>query len=185
MNFQKAIAELKSSSVAWSETATANRFFFFGLLGAALIFVLDQMTKLWILYVIELPLQPGGRIEISSIFDLTYVENTGASFGMLAGSAGSRVILSIISTIVAVGLIIWLGAMRRRIAAAGAAFIIGGALGNLYDRVAYGYVVDFLDFSGLSFPWVFNVADASINIGVALLLLDAWLSREKQPSAGT
>ena len=58
--------------------------------------------------------------------------------------------------------------------ALGLALILGGALGNLWDRVTLGHVVDFLDFSGLYFPWVFNVADASINIGIALLLFDAW-----------
>ena len=60
--------------------------------------------------------------------------------------------------------------------------MIGGAVGNLYDRVAYGYVVDFLDFSGMYFPWVFNVADMGINLGVGLLLLDAWVNRDRSPS---
>ena len=57
-------------------------------------------------------------------------------------------------------LLYWLGGLKRWIAASGIAFVAGGALGNLYDRLAYGYVVDFLDFSGLYFPWVFNIADA-------------------------
>ena len=77
---------------------------------------------------------------------------------------------------------IWLGRLNRPVAVAGVSFIIGGALGNLYDRVSYGYVVDFFDFSGLGFPWVFNVADAAINIGVACLLLDAWQTRERKPA---
>ena len=55
--------------------------------------------------------------------------------------------------------------------------VLGGAMGNIIDRTIYGYVVDFLDFSGLHFPWVFNVADMAINVGVALLLLDAWQTR--------
>ncbi len=65
----------------------------------------------------------------------------------------------------------------------GAAFIIGGALGNMIDRVRLGYVVDFFDFSGLYFPWVFNVADICIDIGIGFLLLDAFLTRDKAPKS--
>jgi signal peptidase II len=77
-------------------------------------------------------------------------------------------------------LVAWLARLNRPVAACGAALIIGGALGNLYDRIAYGHVVDFLDFSGLGFPWVFNIADTAINLGVACLLLDA--VRQPRPS---
>ncbi len=162
----------------WVRDASANRRFRFGVLGSAVIVALDQFSKFWIVHGLNLRDRPDGRIELSGIFDLTYVENTGASFGMLAGGGLSRVILSIISIGVASGLIVWLGRLTRPFGAAGAAFVIGGALGNLYDRLAYGYVIDFLDFSGMKFPWVFNLADSAINIGVALLLVDAWLTRD-------
>ena len=79
---------------------------------------------------------------------------------------------------IAAVMIAWLARLRRKFAAAGASLIIGGAVGNLYDRVSYGYVVDFLDFSGLMFPWVFNVADAAINVGFACLILDALLHKD-------
>lgn len=159
----------------WRRSAAANPNFPRGLLGAGAVAALDQATKYWIVRVADLPAI--GRIEVSSIFDLTYVENRGASFGMLAGGLGSRILLAAISIGVVVALIGWLGGLTRRFAILGVALIVGGALGNLYDRVAYGYVVDFLDFSGLYFPWVFNVADAAINVGVACLVLDAMTTK--------
>jgi len=166
---------------AWWAEARANPYFRIGIAGAVIIAMLDQASKYGIVEVLRLPSR--GRIEISGIFDLTFVQNYGASFGMLAGGLASRIFLSLLVSGVAIGLTIWLGRLRRPVAAAGVAFVIGGALGNLYDRIAYGYVVDFLDFSGLYFPWVFNVADTAINIGVALLLLDAWNTRERKPPA--
>ncbi len=161
----------KAQVLDWFAAAKANPFFRRGVIAAALIAIADQASKYWIVHVIALPARR--KIELSAIFDLTYVENRGASFGMLAGGIGSRVILSSISIAVATALVIWLGRLNRRFAAVGATLIIGGAIGNLYDRVAYGYVVDFLDFSGLFFPWVFNIADAAINVGVGCLIVDA------------
>lgn len=166
---------------AWWAQARSNRLFHYGLLGAAVVAALDQASKYLMVHVLDLPGR--AKIEISGIFDFSYVQNYGASFGMLSGGIGSRIILSLISTGVAFGLAYWLGTLRRSVAAAGVSLVIGGAVGNLYDRVAYGYVVDFIDFSGLYFPWVFNVADAAINVGVALLLLDAWQTRERPDQA--
>ncbi len=155
----------------WFAAAKSNAYFRWGVPAAALIAIADQASKYWIVHIAELPARR--KIEISAIFDLTYVENRGASFGMLSGGMSSRIILSAISIAVATALVIWLARLSRRFAAAGAVLIIGGALGNLFDRIAYGYVVDFLDFSGLYFPWVFNIADAAINVGVGCLIVDA------------
>lgn len=165
----------------WFASAKSNGYFRWGIPAAALIAIADQASKFWIVRVIDLPLKR--KIELSSIFDLTYVENRGASFGMLSGGMGSRIILSTISIAVATALVIWLARLNRRFAAAGAALIIGGALGNLYDRLAYGYVVDFLDFSGLYFPWVFNIADAAINVGVGCLIVDALTHKSEASKA--
>jgi len=174
------VGKMKAKSVAWVAEARANPLFIQGIIAAAIVAVLDQASKFWIVNVVELPVHR--RIEISSIFDLTYVENRGASFGMLAGGFASRVLLSAISITIAAVMVVWLGRLKRRFAAAGAALIIGGAIGNLFDRVRYGYVVDFLDFSGLMFPWVFNVADTAINVGFACLILDALLHKDgKKP----
>ena len=177
---EEASSSLMDRFVQWSRDARANPLFIRGLIGAGAVVALDQASKLWILHGINLPVR--GKIELSGIFDLTYVENTGASFGMLAGGLASRIFLSVLVTVVVIWLLGWLGRLTRPIAAAGVAIIIGGALGNLYDRIAYGFVVDFLDFSGLYFPWVFNVADAGVNVGVGLLLLDAWQTRDQKPA---
>ncbi|MFN0024324.1 MAG: signal peptidase II [Parvularculaceae bacterium] len=163
----------------WLAAAKANAYFRWGMLAALLVAITDQASKYWVVRVIDLPVRR--KIELSGIFDLTYVENRGASFGMLAGGMGSRIVLSSISLGVATALVIWLARLERRFAAAGAALIVGGAIGNLYDRIAYGYVVDFLDFSGLMFPWVFNVADAAINVGVACLIVDALTHKSPPP----
>ena len=161
----------------WWVRAKANRLFRLGLVLSAIVVVLDQLTKHWILYGVRLPTRY--RIELSAIFDLTYVENTGVSFGLFSGGTVSRVVLSVVSVLVAAYVVRWLGTLHRRVAAIGAGLIVGGALGNLYDRVLYGYVVDFLDFSGLGFPFVFNVADAAINVGVACLAWDAFVVAPK------
>lgn len=175
------IGTIKANAAAWVNDARANRLFARGLAVAAVIAALDQASKFWIVNIVDLPAKQ--RIEISPIFDLTYVQNRGASFGMLAGGMGSRILLSLISISIATVMIVWLGRLKRNFAAAGASLIIGGAIGNLYDRVRYGYVVDFLDFSGLMFPWVFNVADTAINVGFACLILDALLHKDgKAPS---
>lgn len=170
------IASLQSKAAAWIAEARANRLFVFGLAAAAGIAVLDQVSKYWIVNIVELPLKR--KIEISSIFDLTYTCNQGASFGMLAGGLPSRIFLSTLSIAIASVMIVWLGRLKRGFAAAGASLIIGGAIGNLYDRARYGCVTDFLDFSGLMFPWIFNVADVSINIGFACLILDALIHKD-------
>ncbi|WP_306249993.1 signal peptidase II [Parvularcula sp. IMCC14364] len=152
------------------------------LLMSLIIIIVDQISKHIVLYASPLggpycsPTTPEfcGRIELSGIFDLTMVWNRGVSFGLFAGGMTSRVIFSTLSICVAFGLLIWLTDLKRRVAAIGVGLIIGGALGNAYDRIVYGAVVDFLDFSGLYFPYVFNVADAAINVGVACLAYDAF-----------
>ncbi|MBY0420968.1 MAG: signal peptidase II [Parvularculaceae bacterium] len=180
----------KAAFAEWRAQARANPLFRKALIGAAAISVVDQASKAWIVHGVRLP--EIRKIEISALFDLTYVQNFGASFGLLAGHGSSRVILSIVSLGVVALLASWLANLKRPLAALGVAFIIGGAIGNLVDRVSLGYVVDFFDFSGFPFPhlvagetggwrvvnggfiWVFNIADAAINVGIACLAVD-WL----------
>ncbi len=169
------VRRAQGSAAEWLRAARANRFFAIGLAAAAAIVLADQASKFWIVAIVDLPAL--GKIELSPVFDLTYVRNYGASFGIGAGSEASRVLLSLLSAVIAVGLVVWLARLHRKAAAAGVSLVIGGAIGNLIDRVRLGYVVDFLDFSGLGFPWVFNIADAAINVGVAFLFLDAFLTR--------
>ncbi len=141
--------------------------------------VLDQLSKWWILNGLGMSL--GQTIEISRIFDLTFTQNTGVSFGMFSGGE-ARWVLAAFSLIVAGAMIWWAWRAPRRLFAVAVGLIIGGALGNVIDRIFIGAVVDFLDFSGLGFPWIFNIADAAISVGVGLLILDSFLSeRSPQP----
>ncbi|MBU6372689.1 MAG: signal peptidase II [Alphaproteobacteria bacterium] len=153
-----------------------------GLAFAAVIVAADQAVKAWILEVVRLPLI--GKIEISGIFDLTYVENHGVSFGLLkAGSMVERYGLVALSLGIAGLFISWLRTAPRLTTMLVLGGVIGGAIGNVIDRIRFGYVVDFLDFSGLYFPWVFNVADAAITLGAIGLMLDYMINGEGEPAA--
>lgn len=156
----------------------------FGL--AALVIVLDQVTK-WIILG-PLGFSPPNclaygesfcrKIELSPIFDLTMVWNRGVSFGMFQADSGfGRWALVVFSLLVALVLAHWLRQAARPFAATALGLVIGGALGNMIDRARFGAVVDFLDFSGIGFIWVFNVADAAISVGAAFLLLEVLLER--------
>lgn len=145
---------------------------------ALVIIVLDQLTKSWMLD--GLDLREVGRVLVAPpILNFTYVENTGVSFGLFGGG-GARWVLSVFSILVAGALAVWALKAERRLLIAAIGLVIGGAIGNAIDRIQYGYVVDFIDFSGTGvFPWVFNIADSAITIGVVLLILDSLLSERK------
>jgi signal peptidase II len=146
---------------------------------AFLIFVFDQAVKWVVTY--PLQLQMRGRIELLSFFDLHWVENKGVSLGLLsAGSATARWLLVGLTAAIATFVAVWLWKERRRDDSMALAMILGGALGNIVDRVRFGYVVDFADLHFGEFrPFlVFNVADAAITIGVLLLLVRALLMRD-------
>jgi len=140
---------------------------------AMVVLVLDQISKLWVLN--GLHLVERGQIPVLPIFRLTMVMNQGVSFGLLrADGPMGRWLLVGAALAVVVGLILWVRRADRVLFASAIGLIIGGALGNnLIDRARIGEVVDFLDFSALYFPWVFNIADSAISIGVVLLLLDS------------
>lgn len=141
--------------------------------------VLDQVSKTWILS--TLGTTPGASQPVFGPLYLTLVHNYGMSFGLFRGTELARWLLTIFSAVVVVGLAVWARKATRPLLAGGLGFIIGGAFGNnLIDRIRYGYVVDFIDVSRMHFPWVFNVADSAITLGVALLLLDSFLSEEKK-----
>jgi signal peptidase II len=152
-----------------------------GLLLAAAIFVADQASKVWIMGLLGTRAPPDfARIEISGVFDLTMVWNYGVSFGFLrADSNLERWLLVGLSGVIATGFAVWMMRAQRRLTIVALAIVIGGALGNMIDRIRFGAVADFFDFSGLFFPYVFNVADAAITIGAILLALDIWLTKEE------
>ena len=142
---------------------------------AFIVVILDQLTKAWVLS--GLDLREIGRVEVwPPIFNLTWVENRGVSFGLF-GDGSARWMLSLFSIIVAGVLGWWALQADRRLLITAIGLVMGGAIGNVIDRIRFGFVVDFLDFSGTRvFPWVFNVADSAITIGVILLILDSLLS---------
>lgn len=152
----------------------------FGLV--ALVFLLDRFSKWWLLERFDLPMR--GGIEIFPFLELTMVWNTGISMGLFrADSDVSRYLLIAVTGAVAIGLSLWLWRATDKLLVAALGLVVGGALGNIWDRFEYGAVADFihLHFGGWSF-YVFNVADAAISIGVALLLWDALLSPQKHPT---
>lgn len=151
---------------------------------AIAVIVLDQITKAMV--IAAMPAEPSSLLDgfriadvLPPIFNLTFVLNTGVSFGMFGGGE-ARWLLSLFSIGVAVSLGVWAFKANRRLLAAAIGLVIGGALGNVIDRIRFGGVVDFLDFSGTGlFPWIFNIADSGICIGVALLILDSFLSERR------
>jgi len=149
---------------------------------ALAIFIVDQLTK-WIVSV-PLALQARGQIEILPIFNLTWVENNGISLGLLnATTPTGRWMLVAMTAAIAIGVAWWIVKEEKRGDQLALSLVLGGALGNIVDRVRHGYVVDFADLHFGAFrPFlVFNVADAAISIGVVILLLRAFLLREKAP----
>jgi len=132
----------------------------------------DQASKRYIIEGLHLPTV--GRIDLAGPLDLTMVWNRGVSFGLFRADADlMRWVLAGFSALVAVLLIVWARKQSRGLTLTALGLVIGGAIGNLIDRVRFGAVADFIDVSALYFPWVFNVADAAITIGVVLLLIDS------------
>lgn len=141
-----------------------------GLILAMIVFVVDQASKLWVLNGLGLH-NLGDQVKILPFFSFTLVHNIGISFGMLGSDGLGRWLLVIFQFAVALALINYVRNRTQPLMVLSLGLIIGGAIGNGLDRARLGYVVDFLDFSGTHvFPWVFNVADSGICIGVALLI---------------
>jgi lipoprotein signal peptidase len=146
-----------------------------GLPVALVLLIVDQATKWWILEVVRLP--EVGRIVVTGNFNLTMVWNRGVTFGLLAGESWWHpYALAGIALAVAVALAIWMRRAENRLVAGALGLVLGGAVGNVIDRVRFGAVVDFVDLHAFGWHWyVFNVADSAIVIGVGLLLADALL----------
>jgi len=150
---------------------------------AFLVFLADQATKWVVVYPLQLEFR--GEIGLLPFFDLRWVENTGVSMGLFsATSEMTRWLLVAMTTAIAMFVAIWLWREKRRDDSWGLALVLGGALGNIVDRIRFGYVVDFMDLHfGEWRPFlVFNVADAAITIGVLLLLVRALLTRKEKPA---
>jgi signal peptidase II len=127
-----------------------------------------------------LHLEQVGTIRVLPFFSLSMVWNPGVSFGMLRADPNTtRWALAAFQGIVAVCLAVWARKADRPLLALALGLVIGGAIGNLIDRVMIGAVVDFLDFKELFFPWVFNVADSAITVGVILLIGESVLTPKR------
>jgi len=153
-----------------------------GYLVALVVFLLEQLTKWLVLG--PLDLRTVRQIEILPIFRLTYTENPGISLGLLqATSDVMRWILVFATSLVAVGVAYWIRREKQRGDQIALGMVLGGAIGNILDRVRHGYVVDFADLHFGEFRpfFIFNVADAAISIGVVILLLRAFLIRDERP----
>jgi signal peptidase II len=164
--------------------AARGRFALLGYGLAVAIFVADQLSKWLIIESLALPTR--GLIEITSFFDLRWVENYGVSMGFLiASSNGERWLLVAVTALIATGVAVWIWRETAKIDAIALGLVLGGAAGNITDRSRLGYVADFLDLHiGDWRPFlVFNVADAAITIGVLLLVARALLAREPKAPA--
>jgi len=150
-----------------------------GMIISFVILAFDQLSKWWIVFYI---MQPPQVIEIAPFFNLVMGWNYGISFGLLNSMPEISVwILPFLVFLITSGLIIWLYFIDQNSQAIGLGFIIGGAIGNLIDRLHFGAVVDFLDFHAWGFHWpAFNIADSAITIGAIMLVLDSLFESKKK-----
>jgi signal peptidase II len=150
-----------------------------GVIAGIVTLVLDQASKLWLLFVFDIARR--GRVTVTPFFDLVLAWNVGISFGWFQNDGFlAQAVLTTIKAVAVVVLAIWMARSRTLLATVALGLIIGGAIGNAIDRVAYGAVVDFALFhvqiGGNTYNWyVFNVADVAIVAGVAALLYDSFL----------
>ncbi len=147
---------------------------------AAVALALDQIVKTMVVAYFDGA--PGG-IEITPFFNFVMVWNRGVSFGILGGIAPPPWLLATVAGGVAIGLAIWLARVSERPLVVGIGLLIGGALGNVADRLRFGAVADFLDFHWGARHWpAFNLADVAITTGVAILIIDSLLNRSEKPN---
>lgn len=169
-----------------NDNATGTKRFIHWMIIAVVVIALDQATK-WAI-VEWVPLYD--RVPINDFMNLTHQRNTGAAFSFLAEAGGwQRWFFVALATVVSVVLVVWSWKERRvgsTMLIAGLALVLGGAVGNLVDRLLLGYVTDFIQvwFGSWAFP-SFNVADSAITVGAGLLILDSFLAKpeEEKPAS--
>lgn len=144
-------------------------------------FALDQVTKIWA----NTALSYDSPVAITSFFNLTLRYNPGAAFSFLSDQGGwQRWFFTALASVISVVLVVWISRTNlikeKRLETCALAFILSGALGNLYDRVAYGYVIDFIEVYYKTHYWpAFNIADSAICIGAGLMILDLIKNKDK------
>ena len=161
-----------------SPTKTTSPALRSGILAALATLILDQASKLWLLYVFDISRR--GAVAVTPFFDLVLAWNTGISYGWFSdsGPTGQAVLIAV-KALAVVALAVWMAKSQTRLATIALGLIIGGAIGNAIDRLAWGAVVDFallhIEISGRTYNWyVFNLADVAIVAGVAALLYDSF-----------
>jgi signal peptidase II len=149
------------------------------------IIVLDQLSKWAILKWVPLY----DKIALNSFINITHQQNRGAAFSFLAGASGwQRWFFTALAIVVSIAIVLWLWRIRKErllVLSSGLALVLGGAIGNVIDRIRFGYVVDFIQvlIAGWPFP-SFNVADSAITVGAVLLIIDAlFISGRSKPAA--
>jgi signal peptidase II len=160
--------------------ATATRL---GILSGLVVLAADQASKYWILNVLDLWHRP--PVELLPVLSLTFVRNEGVTFGLLNGlGSWSHFALAAIALLVVAALGVWLRRAENAFSALAIGAIAGGAVGNVIDRLRHGWVVDFIHAHVGEWSWyVFNVADAAIVCGVAVLVLESQFGRHRRPGS--
>ncbi|MCZ2157051.1 MAG: signal peptidase II [Bryobacterales bacterium] len=153
---------------------------------ACAVYLLDRLSKIWVMGALG---DFDQIVVIPGFFNLIHIRNSGAAFGMLSDAEPWVRVLFLVGasslTMIALAYFVWKTAGNPRYGGPmlrfGLALILGGAAGNIHDRIAYGNVVDFLDFFAGSWHWyTFNIADTAISVGTGLLLLDLWRSSDRE-----
>ena len=153
------------------------------LLVSAAVIALDLATKAWV----SAAFTPGETREVTAFFNMVLMYNTGAAFSILANAGGwQRWFFTLVSVVISAVIVVMLRRQRSdRMVNFALALVLGGALGNLYDRLTLGHVVDFIQLHAAGYYWpAFNVADSAISIGVALLILDSLRSGAEARAPG-
>ncbi len=155
-----------------------------GLLATLAAVITDQANKLWLIFVYGIEArQP---LRVTSFFDIVYAKNPGISYSLMRAQTGTQRAGLLVFIFAATALLaVWLWKAGTKLAGLGLGLIVGGALGNLYDRLAYGFVIDFYHFHLGTFSWyVFNLADVAIVLGVGLLIYDSLFQVKAPCEAG-
>jgi signal peptidase II len=149
---------------------------------SAAIVIVDQFTK----WLVLSRFAPGERLELTGFFNLVLVFNKGAAFSFLADAPGwqTPVLVAFALGAAVIVSVLLVRSPERRMFCSGLALILGGAIGNVIDRLRFGHVVDFLDLHAAGWHWpAFNVADSAITVGAVILILDGFRRHERQAAA--
>jgi signal peptidase II len=169
----------RDDAACWAGSPAMTPYLRSGLVAAVAVLLADQASKLWLLFVFDIAGQ-GGAVRVTPFFDLVLAWNKGISYGWFqTDSAAGQALLLAFKAVAVIVLAIWMARSQTRMATIALGLIIGGAIGNAIDRLAWGAVVDFAHFhlqiGEKDFSWyVFNLADTAIVAGVAALLYDSF-----------